>query len=170
MDVAVSAAPRPLQRRLGDDVNRDWIKEGIAAQRWVWVWRGSPLTGVDISDIRLLEPAVELKHLLVGSLGQGLCLLRRLLELLLADHLVVRERVGGGCSRATEIFVGYPYCFQVGFRSARFFFRPQIFDIRWMEKSQPNKKIASHKPSFGPYSSLLIGKSNGRATVQWAQI
>ena len=39
-----------------------------------------------------------------------------------------------------------------------------------MEKSQPNKKIASHKPSFGPYSSLLIGKSNDRATVQWAQI
>ena len=45
-------------------------------------------TGVDVADVRLLEPPVQLEHIVVGRLGQALRLHGGGVELASADHLV----------------------------------------------------------------------------------
>ena len=47
---------------------------------------GAARTGVDVADVGLLEPAVELELLLIGALGVSLDLLGRLVEFLLGYH------------------------------------------------------------------------------------
>ena len=46
------------------------------------------LTGVDVTDVSLLEPSVQLEHLVVGRALQALGLFGGGVEFFLADHLV----------------------------------------------------------------------------------